>query len=48
MKKNTASPPGKTKIINAMRALLEERNFSTITISEITAKAGVTEGLLYK
>ena len=46
-KKNT-SPPGKTKIINAMRTLLEDRNFSTITISDIAVTAGVTEGLIYK
>ena len=45
-KKNT--PPGKTKIINAMRTLLEDRNFSSITISDIAATAGVTEGLIYK
>ncbi len=41
-------PPGKTKIINAMRILLEDRNFSTITISDIAVTAGVTEGLIYK
>ncbi len=45
-KKNT--PPGKIKIINAMRTLLEDRNFSSITISDIAATAGVTEGLIYK
>ncbi len=48
MKKNTTIPPGKTKIVNAMRELLEKRNFETITISEIAGHAGVTEGLLYK
>ncbi|NOX32893.1 MAG: TetR/AcrR family transcriptional regulator [Deltaproteobacteria bacterium] len=48
MKNNITSPPGKTRIINTMRELLEERNFSTITISEIAGTAGVTDGLIYK
>ncbi|MFK5953092.1 MAG: TetR/AcrR family transcriptional regulator, partial [Desulfobacterium sp.] len=48
MKKKMIPPPGKTKIINAMRLLLEDRNFSTITISDIAVTAGVTEGLIYK
>lgn len=42
------SPPGKLKIINAMRALLDNRTFESITISEIAVTAGVTEGLIYK
>jgi AcrR family transcriptional regulator len=41
-------PPGKRKIIDAMRTLLEERTFESLTISEIAATAGVTEGLIYK
>jgi len=49
MKGKTAStPPGKQKIVQALRGLLEERAFETITIAEIAAEAGVTEGLLYK
>jgi AcrR family transcriptional regulator len=48
MEKKITPPPGKTKIINAMRTLLEDRNFSTITISDIAVTAGVTEGLIYK
>ena len=44
----SASPPGKTKIINAMRALLEDRTFESLTISEIAVTAGITEGLIYK
>ena len=48
MEKKNTPPPGKTKIINAMRTLLEERNFSSITISDIAMTAGVTEGLIYK
>ena len=46
--KNGSAPPGKRKIVQALRDLLEERAFETITIAEIAAKAGVTEGLLYK
>ncbi len=42
------SPPGKLKIINAMRTLLEDRTFESLTISEIALTAGVTEGLIYK
>lgn len=44
----TTSPPGKLKIINAMRTLLEDRTFESLTISEIAVTAGVTEGLIYK
>ena len=42
------SPPGKLKIINAMRILLDDRTFESLTISEIAVTAGVTEGLIYK
>ena len=31
-----------------MRSLLEDRTFESITIAEIAATAGVTEGLIYK
>ncbi len=49
MERQTAvSPPGKLKIINAMRTLLENRTFESLTISEIAVTAGVTEGLIYK
>lgn len=41
-------PPGKLKIIEAMRTLLEERTFESLTISDIAVTAGVTEGLIYK
>ncbi|HBT96702.1 MAG TPA: TetR/AcrR family transcriptional regulator [Desulfobulbaceae bacterium] len=46
--KTVSIPPGKQKIVQAMRRLLEERAFETITIAEIAVEAGVTEGLLYK
>jgi len=45
MKKN---PPGKLKILNAMRELLETKDFSSIRIAELAKKAGVTEPLIYK
>jgi len=46
--KIVSMPPGKQKIVQALRDLLEERAFETITIAEIATEAGVTEGLLYK
>ncbi|MDK9709094.1 MAG: TetR/AcrR family transcriptional regulator [Desulforhopalus sp.] len=45
---STSNPPGKMKIIEAMRTLLDTRTFESITISEIAVTAGVTEGLIYK
>ncbi len=48
MDETTNSPPGKLKIAGAMRSLLENRTFESITIAEIAATAGVTEGLIYK
>ncbi len=42
------SPPGRTKIADALRYLLEEKEFSAITTSEIARTAGVTEPLIYK
>jgi TetR/AcrR family transcriptional regulator, fatty acid metabolism regulator protein len=49
MKTQTATtPPGKLKITNALRTLLEDRTFESITISDIAVTAGVTEGLIYK
>jgi TetR/AcrR family fatty acid metabolism transcriptional regulator len=47
-KKTASSPPGKLKIAQAMRTLLEDRTFESITIAEIAVTAGVTEGLIYK
>jgi TetR/AcrR family transcriptional regulator, fatty acid metabolism regulator protein len=45
---STSNPPGRMKIIEAMRTLLDTRTFESITISEIAVTAGVTEGLIYK
>lgn len=48
MEEKALCPPGKLKIANAMRSLLDERTFESITIAEIAGTAGVTEGLIYK
>lgn len=41
-------PPGKAKLMAALTALLEEKEFVSITTAEIAKTAGVTEGLIYK
>jgi TetR/AcrR family fatty acid metabolism transcriptional regulator len=41
-------PPGRIKIADALRALLETKDFSAITTAEIAKHAGVTEALIYK
>ena len=46
--KTRSQPPGRIKIMNALRSLLEEKEFSAITWAEIARTAGVNEGLIYK
>ncbi len=41
-------PPGRTKIVEALKKLLEEKEFNSITTAEIAASAGVTEALISK
>ena len=41
-------PPGRIKIANALRHLLEQKEFNAITTAEISRQAGVTEALIYK
>lgn len=41
-------PPGRTKIADALRLLLEKKDFGAITTAEIAKTAGVTEALIYK
>lgn len=41
-------PPGRTKIAEALKLLLEEKEFNAITTAEIAKTAGVTEALIYK
>lgn len=41
-------PPGRVKIVDALKRLLREKEFTAITWSEIAEAAGVNEGLIYK
>ena len=41
-------PPGRIKIAQALKTLLEVKEFSAITTAEIAKNAGVTEALIYK
>jgi len=41
-------PPGRIKIVNALKLLMEKKEFNAITTSEIAKTAGVTEALIYK
>ena len=43
-----SSPPGKVKIAQALRCLLEEKDFTSITTAEIAKTAGVNEALIYR
>jgi TetR/AcrR family transcriptional regulator, fatty acid metabolism regulator protein len=47
-KANKPSPPGKLKIMDSLRKLLEKKEFGAITTAEIAKQAGVTEALIYK
>jgi TetR/AcrR family transcriptional regulator, fatty acid metabolism regulator protein len=42
------SPPGRLKIMAALKTLLADKEFVSITISDIAKTAGVTEALIYK
>ena len=46
--KEKPMPPGRIKIVQALKALLEEKEFGAITTAEIARHAGVTEALIYK
>lgn len=41
-------PPGQIKIENALRRLLEEKDFNSITTAEIARTSGVNEALIYR
>ncbi len=41
-------PPGRIKIMQALKLLLESKEFSAVTTAEIAKQAGVTEALIYK
>ena len=44
----THQPPGRVKLVRALKELLVEKEFSAITTAEIARSAGVTEALIYK
>ncbi|MDA8140533.1 MAG: TetR/AcrR family transcriptional regulator [Desulfobacteraceae bacterium] len=46
--KGQTNPPGRQKIINALTELMGTKDFQSVTTAEIAARAGVTEGLIYK
>ena len=41
-------PPGRIRIADSLRLLLEKKGFGSITTAEIARTAGVTEALIYK
>ena len=41
-------PPGKVKIAEALKTLLTEKDFNSITTAEISRVAGVNEALIYR
>jgi len=41
-------PPGRIKITESLKTLLEQKDFNAITTAEIAKTAGVTEALIYK
>ncbi|MDH3799822.1 MAG: TetR/AcrR family transcriptional regulator [Desulfobacterales bacterium] len=41
-------PPGRIKITQALKLLLERKEFGAVTTAEIAKQAGVTEALIYK
>jgi TetR/AcrR family fatty acid metabolism transcriptional regulator len=43
-----AYPPGRIKIVEALRTSLKTKDFSAVTTAEIAKTAGVTEALIYK
>ena len=46
--KDRPLPPGRIKIVGALKSLLAEKEFGAITTAEIARSAGVTEALIYK
>ncbi len=47
-KKKPKDPPGKIKLADALRHLLEEKDFNSITTAEIANTAGTNEALIYR
>jgi len=46
--KTRSFPPGRIRIGDSLRLLLEKKDFGSITTAEIARTAGVTEALIYK
>ncbi|UCF95213.1 MAG: TetR/AcrR family transcriptional regulator [Desulfobacterales bacterium] len=46
--KSPSVPPGKIKIAEALKTLLEEKDFNSITTAEIAKTSGVNEALIYR
>jgi AcrR family transcriptional regulator len=46
--KTKSPPPGRIKIMQALKLLLERKEFGAVTTAEIAKQAGVTEALIYK
>jgi AcrR family transcriptional regulator len=46
--KTKSAPPGRIKIMQALKLLLERKEFGAVTTAEIAKQAGVTEALIYK
>jgi len=45
---NQSDPPGKIKIAEALRILLKEKDFNSITTADIARTSGVNEALIYR
>ena len=45
---NQSDPPGKIKIAEALRILLKEKDFNSITTADISRTSGVNEALIYR
>jgi len=44
----TSSPPSRIKLADALKELLKEKDFNSITTAEIARTAGVNESLIYR
>ncbi len=48
IKDKKSQPPGRIKIAEALRELLKEKDFNSITTAEISRTSGVNEALIYR
>lgn len=47
-RKTKGDPPGKAKLVNALRTLLKKKDFASITTAKLAKTAGVNEALIYR